>query len=203
MDPFSVVTCVASVISLSNAIISTQYDILRAMRSSTERTGGLEKAIEIYKDLLKHLSIYLSDRSDTCARTLSLRSDDVSSCWQLVRSNEPQGWLTRDYISREGEDTKAFEETCASLIHCVQSDGLRTEPALWKLQRWITVSVKCERCQHVRALIPTIAIRGAKFTLRTDTVAQDYQTPIPSILTCFLGGDGIGCCSVLRSPAWR
>jgi hypothetical protein len=138
MDPFSIVAGVASLISLSNAVISTQYDILRAMRSSTERIGRLGKAIEIYEDTLKNLA----DKLDTCARMLSIRSDDVSTCRQLVRSKEFQGWMTVKADSRGWEVTTPFKETCVSLMQCVQSEGSRTDPAFWKLQKWIMVSVR-------------------------------------------------------------
>jgi hypothetical protein len=152
MDPLSVVAAIVSLVSFSNAVISTQYDIVRAKRSSIQSSGRLDsllassrrlkQAIQVHTDITKHLT----DRLEACARTMSLRSDVASSCWQLARSKESQGWMTREGDSRGWEDTRPLEETCTNLMHCVQSESSRTEPAFWKLQSWIMVSVAFGKC---------------------------------------------------------
>jgi hypothetical protein len=146
MDPLSVCTAIVPVVSLLNAVISTQYDIVRARRLSIQRSGGtdsllasfgkLEQAVQVHTDTARHLM----ETMESCARKVSLRPDVASSCWQLVKSEKSQEWMTREDDTRKWEDTRPFEETCMSLMHCVQSEGSQTDPALWKLQSWIMVS---------------------------------------------------------------
>jgi hypothetical protein len=149
MEPLSIVSMAVSVVSLCNAAISTLYDIDRARRSYTELNRELnnlrdsfqefEQTLEIHNDVLEHLG----GRPVTCERMLSLQSDVLSKCWQLVVPKEPQRWMLRD-DSRGWKNTRNFEEICAKMMHCVRSDGIRTEPAFWRLQRWIMVSNTCE-----------------------------------------------------------
>jgi hypothetical protein len=151
MDPLSIVGMVASAVSLCSAVISTLYDIDHTRIPYTESSaelaqvirsvGELEKSLGIQKDTLERLL----DQPETCRRIVSLRSDALSKCRQIVESKQSRKHMPQGDDLGGWQDTGNLDEICTKLMTCVRSHRIRAEPMLWRLQRRIMVSIRYVR----------------------------------------------------------